>query len=88
MVPTGIRLYGLGAIALGAVGIAWGDFALQWQPVAAWFPARTGLAYVFAAALVIAGACLSAVEAAAMVKARASINAIGAAALAGSTALW
>ena len=57
MVPVGIRLYGLGAIALGAVGIVWGDFALQWQPVAPWFPARTVLAYIFAAALVIAGAC-------------------------------
>lgn len=59
MVPVGIRLYGLGAIALGAVGIVWGDFALQWQPVAAWFPGRTALAYVFAAALVLTGACVN-----------------------------
>jgi uncharacterized membrane protein YphA (DoxX/SURF4 family) len=59
MVPVGIRFYGLGAIALGAVGIAWGDFALQWQPVAAWFPGRTALAYVFAAALLVAGACVN-----------------------------
>jgi uncharacterized membrane protein YphA (DoxX/SURF4 family) len=56
MVPLGIRFYGLGAIALGVVGIIWGDFALQWQPVASWFPGRTVLAYVFAAALVLAGA--------------------------------
>ncbi|MBS0419282.1 MAG: hypothetical protein JSR66_16350 [Proteobacteria bacterium] len=59
MVPVGIRFYGLGAITLGVVGIAWGDFALQWQPVAAWFPARTLLAYLFAAALVVAGACVN-----------------------------
>ena len=59
MVPPGIRLYGLGAIALGAVGIVWGDFALQWQPVAPWFPGRTVLAYLFGAALVIAGACMN-----------------------------
>jgi uncharacterized membrane protein YphA (DoxX/SURF4 family) len=59
MVPLGIRFYGLGAIALGAVGIVWGDFALQWQPVAAWFPGRTVLAYIFAAALVLAGACVN-----------------------------
>ena len=59
MVPLGIRFYGLGAIALGVVGIVWGDFALQWQPVAAGFPGRTVLAYVFAAALVLAGACLN-----------------------------
>lgn len=56
MVPLGIRSYGLGAMALGLVGIVWGDFALQWQPVAAWFPGRTVLAYLFAAALVLAGA--------------------------------
>lgn len=66
MVPLGLRLYGWGAIALGAVGIVWGDFALQWQPVAAWIPGRTWLAYIFAAALVIAGARMNAVGAAAL----------------------
>ncbi len=55
MVPLGIRIYGVGAVALGLVGLVWGDFALQWQPVAASFPGRTGLAYLFSAALVIAG---------------------------------
>jgi hypothetical protein len=55
MVPLGIRFYGFGAIALGVVGVVWGDFALQWQPVAPWFPGRTVLAYLFAAALVVAG---------------------------------
>jgi len=55
----GLLGYGLGAIALGVVGIVWGDFALQWQPVPAWFPGRTVLAYMFAAALVLAGACLN-----------------------------
>src|ERR1700748_3583689 len=59
MVPPGIRLYGLGALALGAVGIVWGDFALQWQPVAPWFPGRTVLAYLFGAALVLAGSCMN-----------------------------
>lgn len=59
MVPVGIRFYGLGAIAVGVVGIMWGDFALQWQPVAPWFPARTLLAYLFAAALVVAGVCVN-----------------------------
>src|ERR1700760_4881216 len=56
MIPLGIRFYGLGALALGAVGIVWGDFALLWQPVAPWVPGRTVLAYLFAAALLIAGA--------------------------------
>jgi uncharacterized membrane protein YphA (DoxX/SURF4 family) len=55
MVPLGIRIYGLGAVATGLVGLVWGDFALQWQPVAPHFPARAALAYVFAALLILAG---------------------------------
>lgn len=55
MVPLGIRIYGLGAMAIGLVGLVWGDFALQWQPVAAGFPGRTTLAYIFSAALLAAG---------------------------------
>ena len=55
MIPLGIRIYGLGAIATGLVGLAWGDFALQWEPVAAGFPGRTALAYIFSALLVVAG---------------------------------
>src|SRR4051794_17425988 len=55
MIPLGVRIYGLGAVALGLVGTAWGDFALQWQPVAAGFPGRTPLAYLFAALLLLAG---------------------------------
>ena len=59
MVPLGIRIYGLGAIAIGGVGLVWGDFALQWQPVAAGFPGRTALAYIFSAALLLAGALVN-----------------------------
>lgn len=55
MIPLGIRIYGLGAIATGLVGLAWGDFALQWEPVAAGFPGRTALAYIFSSLLVVAG---------------------------------
>src|SRR5262249_15596073 len=54
-----IRIYGAGAIALGLVGIAWRDFALQWQPVAASMPGRTALACVFAILLVLAGAAIN-----------------------------
>jgi uncharacterized membrane protein YphA (DoxX/SURF4 family) len=55
MNPAGRHVYGLGAVALGLLGLVWGDFALQWQPVPAALPGRTELAYVFAAALLLAG---------------------------------
>jgi len=48
-------LYGVGAIALGLVGIAFGDFALQWQPVPKDFPSRLPLAYAAGALTLIAG---------------------------------
>ena len=51
-------LYGIGAIALGLVGLAFGDFALQWQPVPKGFPARTALAYG-AGALTLAAGCFA-----------------------------
>lgn len=51
-------LYGMGAIGLGAVGIAFGDFALQWQPVPSTLPMRIVLAYASGATLVFAG-CLA-----------------------------
>jgi uncharacterized membrane protein len=56
MIPIGIRIYGLAAIALGVIGIVWDDFALVWEPVPAGFPGRGALAYLFAALLVVAGA--------------------------------
>src|SRR5579863_2222756 len=51
MLFVGTRIYALGAIALALVGLAWGDFALVWQPVPAGLPGRALLAYLFAAAL-------------------------------------
>src|SRR5579859_7431153 len=77
MVPLGISIYGLGALVTGLVGLAWGDFALQWQPVASSLPARAPLAYLFATLLVLAGGALNWQRAAAL----------GAAALAGLYAL-
>ncbi len=55
MIPLGVRVYALGALALGAVGLYFGDFALVWQPVPATLPGRIALAYLFAA-LLTAGA--------------------------------
>jgi uncharacterized membrane protein len=49
------RIFGLGIIALGVVGLVWGDFVSS-QPVPKWFPERIVLAYVAAAFMLVAGA--------------------------------
>ncbi len=52
----GGRVYGLGAVALGLVGLVWGDFATVWQPVqTVGIPSHGALAYVAAACLLSAG---------------------------------
>lgn len=48
----------IGTLAYGLVCLAFGDFGLQWQPVPAWVPGRTGLAYVNGALLAASGALL------------------------------
>ena len=53
-VPAGLP-YGLGAVFLGGVGLAVGDFALQWQPVPADVPGPALLAYAAAAVLTAGG---------------------------------
>lgn len=40
-----VWLFAIGMMGLGVLGLVLGDFAMQWQPVAPWFPARTFLAY-------------------------------------------
>lgn len=55
MISAGIRIYALGALALGLVGLIWGDFALVWQPVPSAIPGRTALAYLLATLLVAGG---------------------------------
>jgi uncharacterized membrane protein YphA (DoxX/SURF4 family) len=47
--------YALGAILLGMVTLAVHDFALQWQPVPQWIPARSALSIVSAAILIVGG---------------------------------
>jgi uncharacterized membrane protein YphA (DoxX/SURF4 family) len=58
-ISLGVRVYGAGALALGLVGLAWDDFALQWQPVPDGLPARPALAYLFALLLIAAGAAIN-----------------------------
>ena len=50
--------FALGLVGLGVVSLVYGDFALQWQPVPAWVPARSLLAYVSGAAMILGGAGL------------------------------
>ena len=58
MIGLGTRSYGLAAIALGLVGLVWGDFAAVWQPVPPDVPGRLGLAYAAALLFVAGGAAL------------------------------
>jgi uncharacterized membrane protein len=53
----GWRVYGLGAMALGIVCLAFGDFH-PGQPVPKDFPDRTALAYAAAAFMLVAGAAI------------------------------
>lgn len=55
---TGVHVYSAAAIALGLVGLVWGDFADVWQPVPTGFPHRTLLAYLAACCFVACGAAL------------------------------
>lgn len=41
-----LALAAIGLLGLGILGLVYGDFALVWQPVAAWIPGRTALAYL------------------------------------------
>ncbi len=51
-------LFATGMIALGILGLAYGDFAMQWQPVPAWLPGRGVLAYASALLMLAGGVAL------------------------------
>jgi uncharacterized membrane protein len=53
-----LMLIAIGLLGLGILGLIYGDFALVWQPVAPWFPARTALAYIIAALEVLTALAL------------------------------
>jgi len=56
----GIHVYGLAGIALGVIGLVWGDFATVWQPIQSLgnVPHREALAYIAAVCLLLGGATL------------------------------
>jgi uncharacterized membrane protein len=53
-----LTLFAVGMIGLGILALIYGDFALVWQPVAAWVPGRTGLAYTSGLVMLLGGAGL------------------------------
>jgi uncharacterized membrane protein len=50
-----LTLFAVGMIGLGILALIYGDFALVWQPVAAWVPGRTGLAYGSGLVMILGG---------------------------------
>src|SRR5712672_773850 len=50
-----LTLFAVGMIGLGILALIYGDFALVWQPVAAWVPGRTGLAYASGLVMLLGG---------------------------------
>lgn len=51
-----LTLLAIGLIGLGVLALIYGDFALVWQPVAAWVPGRTILAYASGILMLFCGA--------------------------------
>lgn len=56
MPSVGATMLGAAALALAALGLTVGDFALQWQPVPEALPGRTWLAYIVAHLTAVLGA--------------------------------
>jgi uncharacterized membrane protein len=50
-----VTLLAIGMIGMGVLALVEGDFAMVWQPVPAWFPARTALAYGSGVLMVVCG---------------------------------
>ncbi len=50
-----LTLFAIGLIGLGILALIYGDFALVWQPVAAWVPGRTALAYAAGVIMLLGG---------------------------------
>ena len=50
-----LTLFAIGLMGLGILALINGDFALVWQPVAAWVPGRTALAYASGVLMLLGG---------------------------------
>ncbi len=51
-------LFAIGLLGLGVLALIYGDFALVWQPVPAWLPARAAVAYGSGVLMLLLGAGL------------------------------
>jgi uncharacterized membrane protein len=51
----GLSLFAVGLLGLGGLALGYGDFALVWQPVPAWLPARTAVAYASGVLMILLG---------------------------------
>ena len=50
-----LTFFAIGMIGLGVLALIYGDFAMVWQPVAAWIPGRTFLAYLSGVIMLLGG---------------------------------
>jgi uncharacterized membrane protein len=50
-----LALFAIGMIGLGVLALVVGDFAMVWQPVPSWIPARTALAYGSGVLMLVCG---------------------------------
>jgi uncharacterized membrane protein len=50
-----LTLFAVGMMGMGILALIYGDFALVWQPVAAWVPGRTALAYCAGVIMLLGG---------------------------------
>src|SRR5262245_20802510 len=50
-----LTAFAIGMIGLGILALIYGDFAMVWQPVPAWVPARTALAYASGVIMLLGG---------------------------------
>ena len=53
--PVSVRVYGLGAVALGITGLVWGDFAVVWEPARNGYAGPSPLGYAVAVIPLLAG---------------------------------
>lgn len=50
-----LTAFAIGLVGLGVLALIYGDFAMVWQPVAAWVPGRTALAYASGVIMLVGG---------------------------------